>query len=520
MPGALHSALSTHSANPRRNLRSVSIYLERSYRAGVTIVEVLFAMFVVLFGLVGLVVLLPLAGRQASDSYSMVHGSAAMENAAAVMVSSFQYLPTSEKPWWFADDEAPPPRAGFGPGVGFAVPFGTEDRQYRRARSMDEMLSFVQQRYLRIFGTAPNPIRIETARREGLAYGFCIDPGFCARQFEEGWIYGVPYTPARSSATQGLFRRTRMPFFDESTVMTSATSFGQNTAFNYPKLLRVSFEGGVVNKGGVASSTLHVQPKPMMGPETDIAVGTLGDCQQVTEQEDKSFGALRGFFAAAGIPVQPISSQRISWLATLTPSEQTNPGIVPQHYNLSFVVFSNRDRTFDAAPLSVTGSEKFATGEKMCFATAAASTTPTVTQCGQLAYSQNGGAMEIKLWSDDLTDTSIRIGDWVMLSRRMVQGNNFPTAPTDRSLYKVTHRHRWYRVIGVDSVETWPRVIRIQGEPWDYPEISTVAMQGNANAPVVSNDTMSAVVDLNFVATTATIFRDVGMVYDKVVSIK
>jgi hypothetical protein len=181
-------------------------------------------------------------------------------------------------------------------------------------------------------------------------------------------------------------------------------------------------------------------------------------------------------------------------------------------------VFSNRDRTFDAAPLAVTGSETFARGEKMCFATSAASTTPTITQCGQLAYSQNGGAMEIKLWSDALTDTSIRIGDWVMLSRRMVQGNNFPTAPVDRSLYKVTHRHRWYRVIGVDSVDVWPRVIRVQGEPWDYPEISTTAMQGNASAPVVSNDIMSTVVDLNFVATTATIFRDVGMVYHKVVS--
>jgi len=462
-------------------------------------------MFVVLFGLVGLVVLLPLAGRQANDSYAMTHGTAQMENAAATLISTLEFAPSSKKPWWFADDEPLPPTAGFTNGQGFGVEYGNDDRQYRRARTKDEVLSFVQQRFLKkVYGSGYSAANLETSRREGLAQGFCIDPVFCGSQFEEAWPYSTPYTPARASATQGVFRRTRMPFFDESTIMVSATSFGANAASNYPKLMRVSFETGTITKGGVSSTTPLIQPKTMMGASADQILGLLGDCQQATAEQDKSYGALRGFLGAAGSFISSPMNSRISWLATLTPSEQTDPGVVPTFYNMSFVVFNNRDRSFDAAPLAVTGSDKFALGEKMCFATStvASATSSSITNVGELPYSQKGGAIELRLWSDVLTDTTIRVGDWVMLSRRMVQGNS-ATAPA--RLYKVTHRHSWYRVIGTDNSEVWPRDIRIAGEPWDYPEIG---------------DPNSSVSNFDFVATTVTIFPKVVGVYRRVVEIE
>ncbi len=97
--------------NGRREIRRRT----RIARA-VTVIEVLFAMVVMLVGLVGMVALLPMAGRQASDSYSLTHGSATMQNAKASFVSMGTFEPTPQRPWWFADDEyatAPTANLGF-----------------------------------------------------------------------------------------------------------------------------------------------------------------------------------------------------------------------------------------------------------------------------------------------------------------------------------------------------------------------------------------------------------------------
>jgi len=502
-------------------------------RSGVTVIEVLFAMFVVLFGLVALAGLLPLAGRQAGDSYAMTQGGAAMENAAAEFLSSEKFRPTAQRPWWFVNDS---PTTPSGTIYTFSPP--ASNPPYGKADSMQDIIRYNQERRFQegTAGAMPPPataqIQVETARRDGLAIGFCIDPLFCADQFFERGRYGAtwgsyyPNFHYRGPANnQAAFRRSRMPFFDERTAL-GATSFAQNTTANnyeFPKLMRVSFATGT-NSGAIPP--LNTVPLNIQTAAAERFVSSGSDCLQADATDDKTFGALRSFFGSGGFPIQSTTSSRISWLATLTPSEQTDPGFVPNFYNLSFVVFNNRDRNFDAAPLAVTGSEKFPEGEKMCFATSSSSMTPNITQCGQLPFSQQGGAMELQLWSDINTDTSVRVGDWVMLSRRIAEGNHFsgppggPFAPSDRSLYKVTHRHRWYRVIGIDQLETWPRVIRVSGEPWDYPEISTAALAGNSSAPVVSNDNMSVVTDLNFVATTATIFRNVVVVYRKVVSVE
>jgi len=492
-------------------------------RPGVTIVEVLFAMFVVLFGLIGLVVLLPMAGRQASDSYSLTHGAATMQNTSAEALSAKSLLPSRERQWWFADDSPNPPNSV---GAVFNVRYGNDDRHYRSASSLNEVIAFLQQRSL----TGTNPVQIELARREGLAFGFCVDPLFCASQFREGWAYPVAYTAAQGSATQGIFRRSRFPFLSESLELVAGTPdyFQLGNTFSFPRMLRVSFVSGTANRPGVGgSSPSLLQPLPMSRQHAERYMTVAADCLETTPEQDNSYGTLRsfGYHPAPGTVggyelIAASSNSRISWLATLTPSEQTAAGEVPKFYDLSVVIFNNRDRTFDAAPPAVTGLETFAKDEKVCFATSTASTSVNLANCLQLPYSRQGGAFEIQLWSDSLTDPTVRVGDWVMLSRRIVQGN-VPLAnnPADPTLYKVTHRHRWYRVIGVDALTSWPRVVRVSGEPWDYPEIALTALLGGSSAPVLSQDQLSRITNLNTIATTATIFPNVVTVNKSVISI-
>jgi hypothetical protein len=452
---------------------------------GVTVIEVLFAMVVMLVGLVGMVALLPMAGRQASDSYSLTHGSATMQNAKAAFVSMGTFEPTPQRPWWFADDEyATAPTTN----LGFQFPYYSESRWYRSASDKRDVLTFVKQRKLPVL---PNPpyspaqandvgIKLELARRNGRAQGFCIDPIFCATEISENWSntgYTGSYQHDRGGS-QGVFRRSRMPFFDEQTEL-GTSGFTLNTSRDFPKLMRVSFQGNTTS----IRFNAPPEPLPMNRDASQIFSMPGGDLTGL-DPEDKSLGPLRYFDLTSGQGfVNSPSNQRVSWLATLTPSEITSPDTDPASYNLAVAVFSNRDQFFGAGPLAMTGSDEFAEGEKMCFATSPSSTSVAITQLGDLPFSPTGGAFEVQLWSDTLTNSKVRSGEWVMLSRRIVLGNEFTWSgtriPEDVNRVKVIHRHRWYRVIGVippppTQTTSWPITVRLQGEPWDYPEMNSV----------------------------------------------
>ena len=103
-----------------------------------------------------------------------------------------------------------------------------------------------------------------------------------------------------------------------------------------------------------------------------------------------------------------------------------------------------------------------------------------------------------------------------------------------------TQRAEVYRVIGIDNSETWPRQVRLAGEPWDYPEmnaimnpqslISYIGFQPSSTT-VYSFDGLSSVpgpnglasggtLALGDLATTATIFTNVVAVYPRIVTIE
>lgn len=477
-------------------------------RQAVTIVEVLFSMFVVLFGLIGLVVLIPLAARQAGDSYSLTQTSAAMQNTVESLEARETFGPSNDQPWWMADDYGTNP-----------YPSGGSVIDHRRFSNMDAMFSYWQNRAMyERNGGAATPDR--EALVEGLAVGYCVDPWFCASEFREGWASRGSFgSYSHNRAAGNLFRRTRMPFFDETVGLGYGSTTFSSSSVNFPKLVRVSYTFGQSTVGSVtldAPLSLTVL--------NNISTGG-GDILQ-GDAEDKSFGAIR-FLNLTNTSTREIvnsgqaSTNRVTWMVTLTPSEETPGGIVPEYYNLSVVVMSNRDSYFGVAPLSVTGFEEYPKSEKFCFATAvpASSTNdngvdgsgPTYTLQSSLPVS-DGGAMEMNLWSDTLTNAKVQVGDYVMLSRRIELANarNSGALVTPME-YKVIQRHRWYRVIGTDDRNTWPRTVRVTGAPWDYPETS-IDNPSRANFLGLS--------DYTPYATTATIVPNVVAVFNQVVPVK
>jgi len=203
----------------------------------------------------------------------------------------------------------------------------------------------------------------------------------------------------------------------------------------------------------------------------------------------------------------------------MTPSESASPNTVPETFDASIVVFNKREQPFDSAMPIVTGSDLYTRGERLAVATSLTATTPVPSGLSDLP-SSSGSSLNVKLWSSSLTDPRLREGDWVMLSRKYELGSSSipyalapaipgpvavrPGSSPSNLRYNVIHRHRWYRITGIDNSETWPRSVRLDGPAWDYPETFGVG-NGVTSVPAIS--------------THATIFSNVTTVYRNVISV-
>jgi hypothetical protein len=168
----------------------------------------------------------------------------------------------------------------------------------------------------------------------------------------------------------------------------------------------------------------------------------------------------------------PSSGTSVSWLATLTPVDETpivysdmvishSPStptkmLLPNYFNLAVVVFSKRDvRDINLNPLSgipVTGIVP--TSERLGFLQDLTAETPD---------SWNLGTFNIDIEGSANVDAKVRVGDWLMLSRNM----NVVVSPIGPIL-ATRQRHKWYRVIGVNGENTFPRSVRVSGAPWSW----------------------------------------------------
>ena len=84
-----------------RRLNAKNLVLKKR---GLTVVECLFAMVIMLVGLIGIAAMVPFAARQAADSYQIVHALSTGENALAVSNSNAVVTPTLNAPWQLLDD--------------------------------------------------------------------------------------------------------------------------------------------------------------------------------------------------------------------------------------------------------------------------------------------------------------------------------------------------------------------------------------------------------------------------------
>ena len=407
---------------------------------GLTVVEVLFAMVIILVGLIGVAAMIPFAGRQAEDSYKITQGGAAGESALGVFNSSSIVRPRMDSPWLFISDQ------------GTRIPVASLNEFY--LNEYDSRRS------------PPNPTPLNNQQKailqnQVIGMGFCIDPLF--------WGYQSNFVGL------GNFARTRFPFYNEA-MPANYDPLGSPATFLTPRLRRVSL---------LDPSSSFAAPRWLRLPSAiQLATVSGGDLIQAKPEADKSAAPLRGEYVdGTGALLQsPIASASVSWIATLTPIDETpvilpemlppmfpgepasSPALAPENYNLGVVVFSKRDvRDFNLDPTTgIPATGEVPVSERIGFLNDVAGAP------NHLSASWNAGTFDILIEANSKVDPKIKIGDWLMLSRNTsVEVIVNPPAPSFASAVLATRqRHKWYRVIGVSGDNAFPREVRVSGEPW------------------------------------------------------
>jgi type II secretory pathway pseudopilin PulG len=406
-------------------------------RNGLTMLEVIFSMVVLLVGLVSIVFLIPLAGREAEDSQQITQGLAAGESALAMFSTTNVAQPTLESPWCLVDD------------IGSVEHSVSTMRDAYNAAAMT-------------FPVPPNAVQAAIAQNEAIGIGFCIDPLF--------WGY-----QNRSTNNVPLpFFRTRFPFMFDNTSPVLLVSDQQN-APRAPRLLR----------GSLSDPHLAVRGSWLRQPAA-VRLATMygGDLVQPSAGKNKAIGPLRSVYVGSdgSILSTLTAAQQSSWLATITPAESTpiidldrvkaiyqqnllanQPLDVPRLYDVALVVFSKRDvRELAATAVLVPGQIQPVERPSEVMNVPTGERVVKVTDMSSDAL--HSGTFNIQVNGYATMDSKVKAGDWLMMSRFAFRDLIPRTSGTiSRQV------NRWYRIISVTG-DGYPLSLRVAGKPWDWTE--------------------------------------------------
>jgi len=401
-------------------------------RRGVTLIEVIFSIGVILVGLIGVASILPLAGRRSQDAVSMSVGAAI---ADSVM----------------------------------------NELQAKRYVSGDALVRPP-------LNTPPPNDYVAFGRSTMATVGssFCIDPMFMA---EYASTNAAPLNEPVSGHSRLFFPYYKSDF-DPTRDPSAATAVGTNWPNAQPRMLRV----GVLRPGFTPVTSASI--------EECLAIVESIDDLNVERPKDRSKNAVLKAANAttAGTSFgKRLATGEYSWIATV------NPFADNAYASVSVAVIRNRDRNFvvTTAPVAANRPDLNMIAERIAYVTY------------ESGFKGGAGGV-IHLIGNANTVSTIRTGEWIMLSRRV------SSAP-------VVDFHRWYRVSGVDGKailrprdptvsttagslrselpatgnrDVWERKLYLDGPDWDFGfEATPVALPAGYSDGTFGNNTYVTIVE-------------------------
>ncbi|MDP6442476.1 MAG: hypothetical protein QGG36_24785 [Pirellulaceae bacterium] len=458
-----------------------STVLRRNARAGITVIEVIFAIGIVTIGLLGVIALLPLAARQIQKG--LTTDRAAMIGVSAV--DQFDMAGLRRQTLW-----AQWRRLNGASAVFEYLPFvpidasGAPNGDWRFASvCIDPRFMSVHQADLPVGA----PQLIATPRGDVFPYYPHVYPN------------GAGGTPTLPFPTP---RMSRVHLFDRGKLESAAAQFAPA-----PSPPRIGLQNKLMSQAHIAhwfqidddlsflvpdDETLPPTPHMVFNMGPDNGWGVQGVDDDLNGLVD-DLGEM-GWAGSDDIPTRRQYKGEFSWMATLTPKlERTNR--TRDEFILSIIVLRGRDPLMEMSVSSEDnpGNERVVNVSNL--------------------YSNGIGGGDVRLEAVDPTrparDLQLRNGDWIMLQGFSNIRINAASAPCPV--------FRWYRVTAADTDPVlvnsnmpynannpvWARDVSLEGPDWTRPE-----WQGNnpASPPAA--------------ITQATIVTGVVAVYEKTIRLE
>ncbi len=380
------------------NNRYSSMLNDSTARRGTTLLEVMFAIFVVVVGLAGIASLLPMAARNASDSNAHNIAQAVGQQWFNSFFSYHMNNPRS-----FAETQV-----------------GYNWMAYRDELGSPRFVEFNQGEGQTLTGSVVR--RGNQLARMWAHQAVCIDPMFYTET-------EVQSHTASNSAESGVYRLSVFPYVEDGYNPLTDPSSAANPWEDQPRMVRVT-----LGFDATAQASRKLVEDMFASPD-ELSIAA--------DQTDRAIPPVR-LFAPGGL--KGIFNGQYSWMATITPREPlpieisslrnlgeanllaTTP---PREQLLSLVVMNRRDRLFiePGTTLVAETDEDKPAGERLTW---------VIPLSGSFTGG-NGG--RVRLVCDENTDSNLHVGDWIMLGKHYA---------VDR--FNVSRRYsyfRWYRIIGM-----------------------------------------------------------------------
>jgi hypothetical protein len=381
-----------------------------SSRDAVTIIEVLFATAIAVFGLVGIASLIGVAGKQASQS-----------NAATIS----QALANQ----WFGD---------------FVVRGFNSSPNWRVYNDQITPATALANRFIAFDNSGTLPAGTQSGgTRVAYRHAICIDPLFFNDPSNLTELLGsFPNTQAYRPGLFPYYQDDLNPLSDPF-LLTPTPAFSANR----PRLLRVGLHDPSSSLGTLTSA--QVNRLFMSFDDQVVSVANVDDPTTTVDERDRTAPAFRRL-ATGSDPKKDFlntfaSNGEYSWFATLCPREllPTETAKEEYLYTMSLVVTKRRDRIFFNATAS--GAPE---GERIADVTATANF-------------QGGSGGRVVLSGTLGVSNKLGTGDWVMLSRyqsatgsvvvRWFRVISLDTKPTEDK-----------------TTGTWTRSVSLDGPDWIF----------------------------------------------------
>ena len=326
-------------------------------RRGVTVLEVLFATGIAIFGLLGIYSLLPLAARQANEANEATEGQAYGQRYFAEFITRGFNNPAS---WRYFND----------------LP-----AEKMRWQAFDQTASVTRT------GSSP-PVVVSAPNRHAI----CIDPGFFADPVTLSNVASYTFGPDQAD------RLSFFPYYQDNYDPTSIGGPGLPTFITTlpnrrARMLRVSLFDATSGRAVIPAKVAEQLFRSL-------------DDLSMERPEDATLPPFRRY---DGTLSRGYTNTEFSWIATVVPNETSSSTGPADYYTLSIVVFHRRDRAWFPAtpPVSSEDVNSAPQGERLLY---------VITDAGTTSFTQGG---RITVAAGQPVEEEIEVGDWLMLSKRL-----------------------------------------------------------------------------------------------------